>query len=225
MVRYRSGTPHRFKLTRMAYTLLDRGETDTGNEILQISREITSMTLNGSVPPPSVLRAIDLFLTDQRIAYCLIGGMAVNVHARPRETSDVDVLVEKIPDTKALRDRAYMGRFGFYPARSYSGGHLILDRDDGSVECLPVGSDLMRIAALSSARKHDVAKMQIRVVSPAFLIGLKIRAIASNQKRWSKDSQDILAVHLSKRPDLKRVVPMLDEKERRLLLKIIPSFG
>lgn len=222
MVRYQSGTPRRLGLTGMAYHLIEKGDASTGKKLLQAAREITSMTLNGSVPPPSVLRSIDLLLSDQRIKYCLIGGMAVNVHARPRATADVDVLVAALPEQAALRDRDYIRRFGFYPAKSHTGKHLILDRDDGNVECLPVGVDRLRHAALASARKHRTAGMIIPVVSPAFLIGLKVCAIANNPKRWKNDSQDILAVHLSKRPDLTRMSTLLSAKERVILDEIIP---
>jgi hypothetical protein len=67
---YRSKTPHRLGLTRLAYRLLDSGDWKNGEQLLAAAREIISMTLSGNVPKASVLRSLDLFLADQKIFYC-----------------------------------------------------------------------------------------------------------------------------------------------------------
>ncbi len=218
---YRQATAHKMGLTAIAYELFDRGEQDLGEQLLKLSREITSMTIAQGVPEPSVIRSADLLFRDLKIDYCLIGGMAVNVHATPRGTEDVDILVNELPPVERTKNRQYMGRFGFYPAVSRTGGHLVLDKDNGYVECFPAMGDPLREEALAKAREEDVMGMPIKVVTPAFLIGLKVAAIHDKPSRRHKDGQDILAVYLAQKPSLTKVQSLLGGAEQAILKDVL----
>ena len=39
------------------------------------------------------LRRVARALDEEGVAYALVGGLAVSIHARPRATDDIDVLV------------------------------------------------------------------------------------------------------------------------------------
>lgn len=51
-------------------------------------------------------------LGDHKVRYCIVGSFALAVHARPRYTKDLDILVEPTPENAAALLRA-LKEFGF----------------------------------------------------------------------------------------------------------------
>jgi hypothetical protein len=204
---------HNQTLIDVAYALLDRGETKLGNKLLKIGHGIRASTLSGSLPSRETVQALSLFLKDQGIIFAVIGGMACNSYTTPRPTDDLDILVDKLPDQSVLSDREYLGKFGFRPTRSRTGTILILDHAKGGVELLLANTPL-RKGALKSQQIHSVRGIDLPVVSPAFLIGLKAVAITDNPKRKLKDSIDIVAINMAQKPDLDKVSELLTPESK-----------
>lgn len=201
---------------------LERGDDATADTILTACRAISEKTIMGNLPPTSILLDLCNFLCDQKIAFALIGGLAVNVHGQARGTEDVDVLVEKLPDPQVLSDPTAMRRFGFYRGKSATGTSLILDsRTAASYVELLVANTPLKQWALCSAASHDVLRVKLPVVSPAALVALKVHAMTENPKRVPKDLPDAVSVALRHTLDESEIGKHLTGPEKSVLAQVL----
>jgi hypothetical protein len=218
---------HRRRLVEIAYQLQDTGDPQNQNlsiEILKTAREIASMTMQNSTPPPNVLRALDTLLKKSGIRYCLIGGMAVNVHSSPRGTEDIDVLVERLPPGEITKDKTFMRSLGFYPTQSRTGSVLVIDHNDGFVECLLADTALKK-HAIDHSRLHSVMGQSIRVATAEDVVALKIVAIENNPSRRSDDAQDIAVLFAASKLSAKHVIEFLTKEQQKILQDIFDMRG
>jgi hypothetical protein len=156
------------------------------------------------------LLALARLLAAERVAYALIGGMALQLHQEePRTTVDIDLAVatrEAIP-AAALVAAGFVKTGDFEHSQNWKG-------PDGT----PVQfSDDPRLAvAIERAEPVDIEGIAVQVARPAELLKAKLLAVADPARRRSKRAQDWAdALALVERyPELE---PTLDDGERALL--------
>ena len=220
---YRNNQDLTDRLVRIAHKIMDEGNEQDGGEVLDLVHQVAARSLRGSVPPNSLMASLDGLLAAHKIRWAVIGAVAVFVHGTPRDTQDIDVLVDPMPDAAKLADPRHMEQFGFYRARSSTGTVLTVDhRQSGQVELL-LADDALRQAAIASANPEMVLGRQVPVVDAAHLIALKVHAWTRNPSRGGKDRTDIVSVWEKSRPDLSPVLGLLDPAELANLRKAIPD--
>jgi len=185
-------------LTAVAYGLDDEDTTDS---LLAIAHKIRGNTLMGSLPDRSVMFGLNRLLSDLGSKWAVIGGMAVAVHGHERETSDIDVLIDALPDATKTIDSAYMDRFGFYRGKSRTGGHLVLDHKQGQCEFLPAKEE-WQMWAIENATPEMVLGLSVPVIRPEAVIVSKLKATTQNPLREKKDIPDVLSVLLNHKDTL-----------------------
>lgn len=220
---YRNNQDLTDKLVRIAYRIMDSGNEQDGEEVLDLAHQVAARSLRGNVPPNSLMTSLDGLLAAHKIKWAVIGAIAVFVHGTPRDTQDIDVLVSSMPDPAKLADPRHMEQFGFYRAKSSTGTVLTIDhRQSGQVELL-LANDALRQAAIASAKPEMILGRQVPVVDAAHLIALKAHAWTQNPSRGGKDRTDIVSVWEKSRPDLTPVLGLLSDAELANLKKAIPD--
>lgn len=210
-------------LVRIAHKLIDEGNSEDGEVVLDAAHSIAARSLMGSVPEDAIMQSLRSLMIDNSLEFAIIGAVALMVHGQVRNTEDVDVLVSALPDAGKLRDPDYMQVHGFYRARSSTGTILTIDhRQNGQVELLVANSDL-RSWALSTAIGTMVLGCSVPVVSAAALVALKIHAMTSNPSRKMKDQPDIVSILMKSKPDLTEAFKHLSDEETESLQKIVNS--
>jgi len=213
------------ELRTLADKLFDLGHDDLAHAALGVAMHVMARTINGSLPPGSLLQNLIQLLNDNDCSYAVIGGLAVNVHGTPRGTDDIDFLVDKFPPKVRLQDSAYMARFGFYKAQSSTGTVLQIGprQGQGYVELLLANTSLFRWA-LSGAKTESVLHSQLPCVTPHALIALKAHAIHTTPARIAKDAPDILSVvHASHVAKLESEIKQhLTDDEWAIVTQIVP---
>ena len=127
---------------------------------------------------------------DEKIHYALIGGFALHVAGFTRATKDIDFMVEAQDLFKVKNIMEKLGYELVNETTEFSNywhpmGPL------GCVDYLHAHREYSR-KMLKRAKKHTILKsLQIPVLIPEDIIGLKIQAIVSNPKRYSQDMADI----------------------------------
>jgi hypothetical protein len=161
------------------------------------------------------LLALCRVLGETRVAYAIIGGLAVQVHQRvPRTTLDVDVAViarETIP-----KDALIAAGFGFHQAFEHSENWI---SSDGTP--VQFTDDPMLANAIAAADKIVVEGVTIRVIRLVDLLHEKLRAGSDPERRRSKRLQDLADAQglLEENPDLAREL----RTEERALLDQLPK--
>jgi len=211
-------------LMRIAEKIADDYESKTQSDyssgIVRAIHQIRRNTIAVALPSGNIIRDAVEFLTDQKIDFAVIGGMALTVHGQARATGDIDFLVSSMPDSVDCGDPRYMEKFQFYRAKSSTGTTLTVDsKRNGQIELLLANNEMRRLA-ISTAGSARIAGVDVPVVSAAALIGLKIQAYTNNPSR-KQDRPDILSVLESSNPDLSDVTERLSEEELAALNKIL----
>jgi hypothetical protein len=220
---YRNSQDLTDKLVRIAHKIMDSGNSQDGEEVLDLAHQVASRSLRGNVPPNDLMTSLDGLLSAHGIKWAVIGAIAVFVHGTPRDTLDIDVLVSAMPDAAKLADPRHMEQFGFYRAKSSTGTVLTVDhRQSGQVELL-LANDSLRQAAIASAQPEMILGRQVPVVDAAHLIALKASSWTANPARGGKDRTDIVSVWEKSRPDLSSVLGLLSDAELANLKKAIPD--
>jgi hypothetical protein len=202
------------KLVKVAYDLIDSGGEEIGEKLLDVAHEMKAHTLRRAFPPDELMAGLKAFLNDLHIEFAIIGGVALAVHGQLRESEDIDALVGSMPPASKTQDVEYMGKFGFYPAKSQTGNHLILDsRTGGGYVELLLANDSLRKEAITTAVSQNILGSSVPVVIPETLIALKVAATTSNPSRFKKDSIDIFSVIQTSNPDISKIESLLNPEE------------
>jgi predicted nucleotidyltransferase len=210
------------RLRHLANKAFVKGEEQLAFSILATAREIMSKTIQGQLPPSSILASVANLCLDNGIDFAVIGGVALTVHGQIRATEDVDLLVSHLPPKYRLQDAEYMARFGFYKTRSSTGTVLTIDSraSHGYVELLVADTDLKQWA-LATSSIENVLRESVPVVSAEALVALKIHAANENKKRQAKDLPDALSIILKSKPDIELIKDHLMLAESMLLDTIL----
>lgn len=211
------------KLRGVVNALFKAGNEKHAQKLLEVASTVQGATILGQLPSANILLNLTSLLEDQKIAYALIGGLAVNVHGQARETQDIDALVERLPER--TRDVAYMEKFGFYPTKSATGKGMIIDTRQGVgyVELL-VAEDKLAQWAVRTAGRVSVLHTVVPMVSREALVATKLRAMHNNTSRRVKDLPDIVSIlvrgSVSKAKGVKTVLTPAEWNELTLLEKL-----
>jgi hypothetical protein len=156
------------------------------------------------------LASLARVLAEAETTYALIGGLALQVHARePRTTLDIDVAVlarDQVP-------RARLEAAGFRLQ-----GDFAHSQNWTSPDGIPVQftDDPALAAAVEAAEGVDVGDVSLRVIRVEDLLRQKLRAGADPARRRSKRLQDLADAQalLEQQPDL--AASLSDEERARL---------
>jgi len=176
--------------TFQEYTLIE-------SEDLPVKEKVSLMNLDQAKPihhsilVPEVKQAFDDFTQlASEGSFCVIGGLAMGAHVRPRTTTDVDVLVSS---KETIVDLEMRLRPKFKKIRPSAFEHI-----STGVEVEVITPELIGISqaladlAIQDARIDQVKGKNVRIASPKFMIALKLgRASESRNARSMQDQTDI----------------------------------
>jgi len=169
-----------------------------------------------------VLKTVVLHLGKLNVPYCLVGGLALGVHAKPRATDDVDLLITC--DEKNL-DRVKKYFQEVFEKEWVSGSILelrkmrifrvVLDNDknlDGTIliDFLLAEHDVWR-EAVEASLEFNLDDVAVRVIKPEDLVLLK------TVSGRTQDLADIEAIEASLGGQLDR--EYMKSREKRLELQ------
>ncbi|MFN7814349.1 MAG: nucleotidyl transferase AbiEii/AbiGii toxin family protein [Planctomycetia bacterium] len=168
------------------------------------------------------LRLVAEILNRERVAYAVIGGVAVQLRtAEPRTTLDIDVAVPRFEDVP----RAALEAAGFEHVgrHEHSDNWLAPGRGDAvpRVAVQFSAEDVGIAAAVAGAELTDLGDgLRMRVATPADLVVLKLAAAAEPRRRPSKRQHDIgdVVALLEEHPDLRTPTTLARLRDVRLAI-------
>jgi len=212
--------PSGVSLQRVARVLLDAWEV--GSHQWKDSPLQLKERPGESPPAPLPHDALDLFriLSDARVPYLLVGGVAMLTYVVGRNTKDVDLLmpvsaIEQMPELNILSRQDFFVRSRFRSVQ---------------VDLLLTSNPLFKSVAERFATKHRFAELEVPVATVEGLIVLKLYALPSlyRQLDWDRvyvyesDVKQLLArYHPDVEPLLALLEPHLLASDLRELRKFI----
>ena len=169
--------------------------------------------MDGSKRPTLALLA--RVLADEKVAYAVIGGVALQVHRHePRTTIDIDL---------ALVDRAAwpadaLEAAGFRRTGTFEHSENWVSTDGTPIQ---ITDDPILAAGVARAAVIEIDGLPLRVMTPLDLLRAKLRAAADPARRRSKRLLD-LADAQGLVEDLPELLPALDPAERAALEQLRP---
>lgn len=148
----------------------------------------------------SVLDKLLSSFDDQGIRYALIGGFALGLWGIDRSTADLDFLIlrdDMYKVDRILRDIGYNRTYESENVSHYTAPQAPL----GGIDILHAFREASR-AMLERAVDVDIfgGMLSMKVARPDDLIGLKVQAMANDERRRAMDLADIealMALHAS----------------------------
>jgi len=141
-------------------------------------------------------------LDDNRIRYCVIGGVAVNAYAEPMVTQDLDIVVvaDDVARARQLLEREFR-------VKEFEHSLTVYDPDSKLQVQIQLDDELVPMVA--RAARREVLDLSLPVAAPRDLIRAKIAAAIAPARRRSKRGKDLLDVArlLTAFPDLRDEVP------------------
>ncbi len=128
---------------------------------------------------------------EQNIRFALIGGFALHVAGFTRATDDIDFLIDSEDLGKVKEIMTRLGYELTHESQEFSNyWHPMVPL--GCVDYLYAHREYSR-KMLARANKHEkiLGNIEIPVLIPEDIIGLKIQSIANNPKRYTLDMADI----------------------------------
>lgn len=119
-------------------------------------------------------------LTELKIPYVIVGGLAVSVYAKPRMTEDIDFL---IPDGKVVELKAFSKKHGYTLAPIEFG--YTIDFGTSGIDLLEATEEFEK-QALHQPNTLTVLGRKVSVIAPEYLVLMKLRALRK------KDESDIV---------------------------------
>ncbi len=169
--------------------------------------------MDGSKRPTLALLA--RILADEKVAYAVIGGVALQVHRHePRTTIDIDLA---LVDRSAWPVRA-LEIAGFRRTGTFEHSENWISADGTPVQ---ITDDPILAAGVARAGIVEIDGLPLAVLAPLDLLRAKLRAAADPSRRRSKrlldlaDAQGLVEDH----PEL---LPGLDPRERTTLEQLRP---
>ena len=132
------------------------------------------------------LKKIHHLLSQEGIDFAIIGGLALGAHGVQRFTNDIDILID---GTDRLRLKQLMLKSGFHIFAEST--EIIQFSGDIAVDVLCANRPIS-LSMLSDAKLYPA--LNIKVVGPEQIIGLKIQAYCNDPKRIFRDKADIAAL-------------------------------
>lgn len=148
------------------------------------------------------LERIIALLEENRLAYCVVGGVAVNAYAPSIVTQDLDLV---LASSDLDRARSLLGEQ--FEVREFE--HSLNVSDPGSRLQVQLQKDLHLSDLLERARRMEVDDLLLPVAAPEDLVRLKIQAATDPARRNMKKGKDRmdLARLITVFPELRRLIP------------------
>jgi hypothetical protein len=141
-------------------------------------------------------------LSDHRIAFCLVGGQAVNAYVDPVVSLDLDIAVAA--DDLPRLEHALAGHFATerFP-------HRLNVSDPGSDLRIQIQTDPRYSDFVGLAEVHDTLGLRLPVARVEDVLQGKVWAVQDHTRRASKRQKDLadIARLLERFPDLRGRVP------------------
>lgn len=143
------------------------------------------------------LRGLIKCLSEQKIKYIILGGIAVSIYGEPRLTADIDVNI--IFDKRKISE-FFKGakKHGFYPAFPDTENiaketgvipvNFIKGKTIGKFDII-IAENMLEYTAIERGRIKKIGPIRVRLISPEDLI---IHKIASSRPRDIEDVNGIL---------------------------------
>lgn len=148
----------------------------------------------------------------------IAGGIAVGVYSRPRTTIDIDILISKEENANELENniKSKIKRNNILTFEHNSTG---VEIDVIMPEYINVSKDLVK-KAIETAIIQNVNGKNVKIVTPKYLIALKLARAIKNTAKAKQDQADIMNVlHECGIQDLSDL--NLEEKQITLYKKLI----
>lgn len=161
----------------------------------------------------SAILDVARIFNEQGIPYAIMGGVAVQIHTKePRTTLDLDIaLISKDDVPSAALEKAKFKHEGTFPfSDNWRAPGLGPRRERTAVQ---FSADDLTAQAVEHAGAMVLGGVTIPVVSPDYLVILKIAAATEPRRRQSKrisDYGDIVRL-LEEHPGLHQHIPGIDE--------------
>ncbi|MCD6312054.1 MAG: nucleotidyltransferase [Elusimicrobia bacterium] len=129
-----------------------------------------------------------------KIQYALIGGFAMGLMGAPRATMDIDFLITKAAAGKIDEILTQLGYKCVYKSENvaqYTSGLKLFGEIDFLYAFRQISKEMLRRAKIVKTLN---GKLDIRVLIPEDIIGLKIQAMTNNPDREAKERLDIEAL-------------------------------
>lgn len=148
------------------------------------------------------LERIIALLEENRLAYCVVGGVAVNAYAPSIVTQDLDLV---LASSDLDRARELLGEQ--FEVREFE--HSLNVSDPGSRLQVQLQKDLHLSDLLERARRMEVDDLLLPVAAPEDLVRLKIQAATDPALRNMKKGRDRmdLARLITVFPELRPLIP------------------
>lgn len=163
-------------------------------------KEFLNRVTNGKV---DVLQLFFNLLSNLKIDYCLIGGMAVNVYAEPVVSLDLDVVVV-LDAMKKLEQEAKKNGF-----RIKEFEHSVNLYHPQSDVIFQLQTDNRYQGFIAKARVQDILGYQVKVAALQDVLQGKIWAYLDKTRRPSKRQKDLADIFrlVENHPQLKKLLP------------------
>jgi len=142
-------------------------------ESLRIADNVRNLMKQSSTNPLSET-VVDLarVLHDTSIAWAICGGLAVGVHARPRGTDDIDVVLTDESIIPSFMERAF-------PKFKQTRAHAMVHRQTGvEVECITPQfvkiNPEIAIKAIEQSKSSQIDGVDVPVISREGLVAMKL---------------------------------------------------
>lgn len=132
-------------------------------------------------PQISALKKISAILKENGVRFCLTGGLAVGIHASPRATEDVDIIIELDKDKRSELLSKIAGEFKIVQVKDISFSfadiwRLVLKNDEPEeliiLDLILANSPQLK-NAISNAFTVKIANFDIPVISKDDLLNMK----------------------------------------------------
>ncbi|MEO0137001.1 MAG: nucleotidyl transferase AbiEii/AbiGii toxin family protein [candidate division WOR-3 bacterium] len=139
-----------------------------------------------------VLSSLTKNFEKHNVRYALIGGFSLFVFGIPRTTVDLDFLINKedLEKLDKIMDKlGYKLIFRTDNVSQYAGK----TKELGGIDFIH-GFRKYALAMLARARKWKIKDIEIKVLQPEDIIGLKVQAIANKPERKNRELADIESI-------------------------------
>ena len=138
-----------------------------------------------TVDRSDALDRVLVLLSEQRVRWCLVGGLAVNAYVEPVVTLDMDLVVAAEATDRFVRAAVTAG----FVAQRHA--HSINLSATGSDLRIQIQTDHRYDAFIESAQPRDVLGLTMPVASPVDILQGKVWAFQDPQRRASKRQKDL----------------------------------
>ncbi len=138
----------------------------------------------------TVLGVISGFLDEKGYRYAVIGGVALAAYGLPRNTVDLDLVVDSSAQDDLIRFLESLGYQTLHRSSGYS-NHRHPDLNWGRVDFVYVEGETSRNLFNASRRSRGPRDLPIQLPKPEHLAALKVLAMKNDPSRTYQEMADI----------------------------------